>query len=224
MGEDPRQVHIVGSPGLDHLRRSALLDGPALEAALGAKLGQRNLLVTFHPVTLANDNGAGEFEEMLAALAMHDSAAGVRPTLWISRPNADTGGRAIAERLEAWVASWPGHAHVFASLGQIRYLSLMSVVDAVVGNSSSGLYEAPSFKIPTVNIGERQSGRLAAASVVHCPAERGAIALALARAVSMDCRSVVNPYGDGHSAGRIVGVLRAQHESAMQVRKTFHWV
>jgi UDP-N-acetylglucosamine 2-epimerase (non-hydrolysing)/GDP/UDP-N,N'-diacetylbacillosamine 2-epimerase (hydrolysing) len=218
MGEDPARVHVVGSPGLDHLHRRPLLARPELEAALGAPLGAKNLLVTFHPVTLDEHEGLVEFDALLGALA----ATPADTHLWFTRPNADTGGRAIAARLDVFAAQHAGRAKVYTSLGQLRYLSLMAQVDAVVGNSSSGLYEAPSFGVATVNVGDRQRGRLAAASVLHCKAEQGAIADAIQRALSLDCSCVVNPYGDGHSAPRIVRALRSLPPAAVLLRKPFH--
>jgi UDP-hydrolysing UDP-N-acetyl-D-glucosamine 2-epimerase len=219
LGEDPQCVHVVGSPGLDHLRRRPLLDRTALEQALGASLGGRNLLVTFHPVTLDADGGVGQVHQVLAAL--DDQPDGTR--IWVTRPNADAGGRVIAAEFERWAAARPGRVHLFDSLGQLRYLSLMAQVDAVVGNSSSGLYEAPSLGVPTVDIGDRQRGRLAASSVVHCTPQRSAIGQAIATALAMDCRGVVNPYGDGQSAGRIIDVLRRLPPAAQLLKKRFHW-
>lgn len=217
MGEDPASVHMVGSPGLDHLRRLPLLDRPALEATLGAPLGRRNLLVTFHPVTLEPEEGVRQQEELLEVLA----ALPQDTVVWCTRPNADTGGRGLVQALDQWAAG-RANVHVFSSLGQLRYLSLMAQVDAVVGNSSSGLYEAPSFRIPTVNIGDRQRGRTAPDSVIQCEPERGAIAAALERAWSLDCSAVVNPYGDGHSAPRIVAAVRALALAKSSLKKTFH--
>lgn len=220
LGEDPGRVHLVGSPGLDHLRRCPLLGRQALEAALGARLASSNLLVTFHPVTLNPDEGAAEFEELLAALA----ATSAQTRIWFTKPNADTGGRAMAARLDQWADAMGDRVHVRTSLGQLRYLSLMAQVDAVVGNSSSGLYEAPSLGTATVDIGDRQRGRLAAESVVHCAPERTAIVAAIERAVSLDCSRVDNPYGDGHSASRIVALLRALPPAQRLLRKRFHEV
>lgn len=217
MGEDPARVHVVGSPGLDHLRRTPLLEGEALEAALGAPLAARNLLVTWHPVTLETDGGLSGFEALLAAL----DAVGPEVTKWITRPNADPGGAAVEARLDRWAAG-RADVHVFASLGQLRYLSLMAQVDAVVGNSSSGLYEAPSFGVPTVDIGDRQKGRLAAASVIHCDPEPSAIEDAIRRAFEIDCSGVENPYGDGDSARRIVDILRAAPPREILRAKRFH--
>lgn len=220
LGEDPAHIHVVGSPGLDHLRRRPLLDRAALEASLGARLGARNLLVTFHPATLDPSDGLAQFDELLAAL----EAQAPDTTIWITEPNADTGGRSLTERLRAWAQQHPDCVRAHASLGSLRYLSLMAQVDAVVGNSSSGLYEAPSFEVPTVNIGDRQRGRLAAASVLHCAPERGAIESAIAQALALDCRGVVNPYGDGHSAPRIVACLRALASPQHLLQKHFHLI
>jgi UDP-hydrolysing UDP-N-acetyl-D-glucosamine 2-epimerase len=217
MGENPARVHTVGSPGLDHLKRKPLLDRAALEQALGHPLGKRNLLLTFHPVTLEADDGVGEFEALLQALDGLPSEV----TMWFTRPNADAGGRGLAARLDAYAAGHPGRAHVYASLGQLRYLSLMAQVDAVVGNSSSGLYEAPSLGVATVNIGDRQRGRLAAASVLHCEARAEAIGQAIRQAMAMDCRDVVNPYGDGATAPRILAALRSLPAADELLRKPF---
>jgi UDP-hydrolysing UDP-N-acetyl-D-glucosamine 2-epimerase len=219
MGEDPRHVHVVGSPGLDHLQRRPLLDRPALEASLGSPLGRRNALVTFHPVTLEPEEGLRQQEALLAAL----SSLGDEWALWFTLPNADTGGRGLAAALQAWAQNRSG-VHVAASLGQLRYLSLMREADVVVGNSSSGLYEAPSFCTPTVNIGDRQRGRLAAASVLHCAPEQAAIRDAIDRALALDCSGVVNPYGDGRSAPRIVQALRDMPPAERLLKKTFHTV
>lgn len=219
MGEDPARVHVVGSPGLDHLRRRPLLDRATLEGMLGAPLGVRNLLVTFHPVTLADDGGLGEFDELLAAL---DEQPG-DTVIWFTRPNADPGSSAITQHLDRWVEGHAGHVHVHTSLGQLRYLSLMALVDGVVGNSSSGLYEAPSFAVPAVDIGERQRGRLAAASVLRCASRRADISAAIRCAMAMDCSGVLNPYGDGATAGRVIALLRSLPPRSDLLRKPFHW-
>ena len=220
LGEDPRHVHVVGNPGLDHLVRLKLLDRKALGESLGAPLAKRNLLITFHPVTLEPGESERQFGELLDAL----DTLGDDTALWFTRPNADTGGRALSAALDAWAAPRSGRAHVHSSLGQLRYLSLMAQVDAVVGNSSSGLYEAPSFRVPTVNIGDRQRGRLSTASVVNCAPEREAIEAAIARALTLDCTAVVSPYGDGHAAARIVAALADLPPRADLLKKHFHLI
>lgn len=220
LGEDPARVHVVGSPGLDHLRRQTLLDRPALEVSLGASLGVRNLLVTFHPVTLEPGASDEQLQQLLLALEQQSDDT----VFWMTRPNADAGGRSISAGLDAWAARRPDRAHVYSSLGQLRYLSLMAQVDAVVGNSSSGLYEAPSLGVPTVDIGERQRGRVAAASVVHCAPDCEEIVAAIEHARALDCTEVVNPYGDGQSAPRIVAILRALPPAPELLKKHFHLV
>ncbi|HEX9395518.1 MAG TPA: UDP-N-acetylglucosamine 2-epimerase [Burkholderiales bacterium] len=217
MGEDPERVHVVGSPGLDNLKRLKLLERDALERELGAKLRQRNLVITFHPVTLAPQSSGAQLEELLQAL----DALGESYGLFFTLPNADTGGRALRQRIESFVATH-ANARAFASLGQLRYLSLMRLADAVVGNSSSGLYEAPALHKPSVNIGERQQGRLRAASVIDVEPARAAIGAAIARALTLDTRATRTPYGDGDAAQRIVEVIAAIGDPARLLRKRFH--
>lgn len=218
MGEDPSRIHVVGSPGLDHLLRSRLLARTELETALGAPLGQRNILITFHPVTLESGASEAQFQALLAALDDLDRDI----TLWFTRPNADTCGRALSLALDRWAATRGDRVHVYASLGQLRYLSLMAQADAVVGNSSSGLYEAPSFKVPTVDIGDRQRGRLAAPSVIHCEPDALSIAQAIDKALGMDCSDVINPYGDGETVGRIVEALHSLPPASVLLKKKFY--
>lgn len=217
MGENPDRVFIVGHLGLDHLNRLSLLDREALEKSLGASLGTKNLLVTFHPETLEPSAGETQLGELLAAL--HDLPPEI--VLWITKPNADPGGRALARQLEGWCEMHSDRAHLHTSLGHLRYLSLMAQVQAVVGNSSSGLYEAPSFQIPTVDVGDRQKGRLRAASVLHCPPERMAIGDTLRRALAMDCSGVVNPYGDGRTSARILEILKSVPLTRDTLKKPF---
>lgn len=216
LGEDPATVHVTGSPGIDVIKRLTLLTRDELRQALGCDFRSRNLLLTFHPATLDAQPATAQFDQLLAAL----DGLGPEVGLFFTLPNADPEGRALIARIEAFVATRP-HARAYASLGQLRYLSLMAQVDAVVGNSSSGLYEAPSLGKPTVNIGERQRGRLQAASVVNCPPTAAAIGAAVRQAFALDCRGVVNPYGDGESAARILAVLKAVPDPAALLRKRF---
>ena len=217
MGEDPSRVHVVGHPGLDHILRGPLLDRQALEISLGAPLGPRNILITFHPVTLAGDDGLDQFAALLAAL--EELPPDVR--LWFTRPNADMKGLTFGLKLDEWVAGFGSRARVYTSLGHTRYLSLLAQVDVVAGNSSSGLYEAPSFGIPTVDIGDRQRGRIAASSVLHCEPERSAIANSLKAALGVGRQAVVNPYGDGEASRRIVRILRGLPPTEVLLRKPF---
>ncbi len=219
MGENPAFVRVVGSPGLDTLSRTRLLDRVELEECLGSTLGEFNVLVTFHPVTLESEDGERQHEELPAALA----ELGGETMVWMTRPNADTGGRCLTAGLDRW-AIGRENVRVFTSLGHLRYLSLMAQADAVVGNSSSGLYEAPSLGVPTVNIGDRQRGRLSASSVLHCEPQRGAILACIRKALTMDCTGTVNPYGDGHSSQRIVDALLGLPPKERLLKKKFHFI
>ena len=217
MGENPAHVYDVGAPQLDHLRRTQLLDRTALESMLGFRLRRRNLLVTFHPATLDAQDPAQQFAELLVALQSLDEDFGFIFTL----PNADNRGRALIGMIDAFVAGPArGRAVAHPSLGHTAYLSALALVDAVVGNSSSALVEAPSLDKPAVNIGDRQKGRPRAASVIDCPPERKAIGTAIAKALALDCSSVVNPYGGGDASRRIAEVLRSVPLAALR-RKSF---
>lgn len=215
LGENPAHVYTVGSPGLDHLPRMRFLNRQELEQDLGFKFLARNLLITFHPSTLDSVDANAQFDQLLAALEQLDDTG-----LWFTYPNADPQGRRLISRLEEFVATHK-QAKAFSSLGQLRYLSLMAQVDAVAGNSSSGLYEAPSFKIPTVNIGDRQRGRLQALSVLNCEPYTEDILATILKSMQMDCSSTVNPYGDGNSSARILSVLKNIDDYRPLVKKSF---
>ncbi len=215
LGEDPSRVFIVGSPGLDRLRTTKLLERAAFFEAVGLAPRQRNLMVTFHPETLAIDTEAA-CREMLAALDKLGPDVG----LWFSGTNADVQGMAVGRLIAAFVGSH-ANAVLHPSLGSLKYFSALKYADAVVGNSSSGLYEAPSFATPTVNIGDRQKGRLRAASVIDVAPTREAIHQAIQRAFTLDCSGVENPYGDGHAAERIVTHLKALGDPRALLKKRF---
>jgi GDP/UDP-N,N'-diacetylbacillosamine 2-epimerase (hydrolysing) len=219
LGEDPERVFLVGGLGIDAIRRIRLMERTELEASLGFQLGKRNLLVTYHPVTLADSPSSAQMAELLAALdTLQDTK------LVFTMPNADTEGRELMAMVERFVASH-ANASAYVSLGQTRYLSCLRHVDGVVGNSSSGLCEAPSLGTGTINIGERQRGRLKAASVIDCEPRRDAIVAALKQLYSPEFRaalgSVRNPYGDGGAVAKIVQVLRSVSLDSL-VKKSFH--
>lgn len=206
MGERPERVFVTGAPGLDHMRRTPLMERAELERSLGFELSRPTLLVTYHPVTLDGRSPATPMTELLAALDTVPDA-----TIILTRSNADTDGRVINEMIDAYAAR-NARAHAFTSLGHRRYLSTLHAVDAVVGNSSSGIIEAPAVPVPSINIGDRQSGRLRAGSVVDCAEDRSDIAAALRRVLSDEHRrgiaAVRSPYGDGSAAERIRDLLR----------------
>jgi len=207
MGERPDRVYEVGALGLDSMHRLKMLTREELEKSLGFRLSKSNLLVTFHPVTALTNQSAAEFGELLAALAEVEDT-GIIFTL----PNADTESRGLISMIETFVAAHP-NACCHSSLGQLRYLSCMNVVDGVVGNSSSGLIEAPSLHKGTINIGERQRGRLKADSVIDCLPTKESIRGALLQLLSEEFRarlaSVVNPYGKPGASDKVLDVLRS---------------
>lgn len=216
MGENPAHIHNVGSPGVDYIQNCKLLTRDELSAKTGIVFGPKNLLVTFHPATLDAGSQSEQMNELLEAL----DSLGPETGLIFTMPNADTDGRALMEQLKQYVATRP-NARAFTSMGQLNYLSALSHVDAVVGNSSSGLYEAPSLKIPTVNIGDRQKGRLQATSIINCTADKEAIAGAIQQAFRMDTSTTSNPYGEGGSAKKIADILAALPDPASLLQKHF---
>lgn len=218
LGETPDRVFLVGGLGADAISRLQLLSRKDIEAILGFPLLARNLLVTFHPVTLEAGDSLRQIDAMLGALATHDDTR-----LIFTLPNADAGNRAIAERIDAFVAAHP-NARSVTSLGQLRYLSCARYVDAIVGNSSSGLLEAPSLGVATIDIGDRQAGRPRASSVLHCEPTRDGIDAALRIVYDPAFRATLprtqNPYGDVGAAARIVRLL-ATHSLEGLARKRF---
>lgn len=206
LGEQPERVFLVGGLGIDNIKCLKLLDRAELEASLDFKLEKKTLLITFHPVTLETSTAADQMTELLAALAeLKDTQ------LIFTMPNADTDGRALIRMVEQFVSQHP-NARAYTSLGQLRYLSCLAQVDGVVGNSSSGLSEAPSFKKGTINVGDRQRGRLQAESVINCEPTRRSIAAALERLYSADFQvsmtHVRNPYGDGGASEKVVETIK----------------
>jgi UDP-N-acetylglucosamine 2-epimerase (non-hydrolysing)/GDP/UDP-N,N'-diacetylbacillosamine 2-epimerase (hydrolysing) len=216
LGEAEERIHTVGSPGIDAILRAPHIAPGDLEKSLGHKLAGRYLLTTFHPVTLDALPSLDQLNELLAALQSIDPAIAVIFTL----ANADADGRALNAAIEDFAKQRP-NTFAHASLGPERYLNLMRRAAAVVGNSSSGLYEAPSFDVPTVNIGRRQEGRLRASSVIDCAPERAAIGAAIQKALALGPQGTLNPYGDGQAAARIVAVLKSIPDWSGLVYKRF---
>lgn len=207
LGEEPHRVFTVGALGLDNIRKMKLLSREQLEKRLHFTFGKRNFLITFHPVTLEKHQTESYFRALLDALEVFPDIK-----LLFTKANADTEGRVINQMIDQFVAAHPERAIAFASLGQLLYLSTMQYVDAVVGNSSSGIIEAPSFKIGTINIGSRQAGRIRAKSVIDCEPTKAAIVEAIHYLYSPEFQKILqeveNPYGDGRAAERIVQVLK----------------
>jgi GDP/UDP-N,N'-diacetylbacillosamine 2-epimerase (hydrolysing) len=206
LGEHPDRVFLVGGLGIENIMRLPLLNRQELEQALDFPLGKRNLLVTFHPVTLEQETSVPQMQGLLQALTLQQDTH-----LIFTMPNADTDGRVLFKMIEDYVKEQPETRKAFTSLGQLRYLSCLRHVNAVVGNSSSGLAEAPSFRIGTINIGDRQRGRLKAKSVIDCEPNQQSIQKAFERLYSIAFQEklafVQNPYGEGGASEKIVKVL-----------------
>jgi len=219
LGEAPDRVFTVGGLGVDRLQSITLLDRAALETSLDFTFGARTLLVTFHPATLETASALSQLDELLAAL---DSYPDVH--LLFTMPNADAEGRALFGRITAYVQT-RANARAFVSLGHRRYLSCLAQVDGVIGNSSSGLAEVPSFRKGTVNIGDRQTGRLKAASVIDCDPDRVSIRAAITQLYSPGFQAslsgVTNPYGNGGASAAIVECLRTVSLDGL-VKKVFY--
>jgi UDP-hydrolysing UDP-N-acetyl-D-glucosamine 2-epimerase len=216
LGENPEYIFNVGSPSLDLIRRLNFISRGQLEQDLGFVFREKNLLITFHPVTIEVGKTAEQCEALLTALDGECPLTGLIFTM----PNADTEGRAIVRMINDFVVT-RSNAAAFTSLGYQRYLSVMKLVDAVVGNSSSGLYEAPALKKPTINIGDRQRGRLKATSVIDCAPEAEAIRESLVKARIMDCSSVVSPYGTGTATEQMFSIIRELHNPSDLLKKRF---
>jgi GDP/UDP-N,N'-diacetylbacillosamine 2-epimerase (hydrolysing) len=166
LGEHPSRVFNVGGMGIENIKRLKLLSKDEFEKSIEFKLNIKNILVTFHPVTLENSTAKEQFQELLDAIDELEDT-----NIIFTKANSDTDGRVINQMIDEYVTKNSHKSIVFTSLGQLRYLSALQYVDAVVGNSSSGLAEAPSFKIGTINIGDRQKGRIKASSVIDCEAK-----------------------------------------------------
>lgn len=207
LGEAPERVFNVGAIGLDHLNRSSFLSVDELATSLNFPLHQPYVVVTYHPVTLADEEPTASFTALLEALEQYPDVQVI-----LTYPNADDGGRRIIPLLEAYAAGQPQRVLAIPSLGQVRYLSAIKYAAAVVGNSSSGIIEVPSLDVPTVNIGMRQKGRLAATSVLDCDATASAIKaaldVALSRSYKVNDEQVYNPYGQGNASQQVISMLK----------------
>jgi UDP-N-acetylglucosamine 2-epimerase (non-hydrolysing)/GDP/UDP-N,N'-diacetylbacillosamine 2-epimerase (hydrolysing) len=203
MGEESWRVHRAGAPSLDHLRRSQLLTRAELESRLGLTVRSPAILVAWHPVTILPDTNA-------ETGALFQSLAHLHGQLIFIYPNADAGSHALIARARSLGESRTG-THIFVNLDAVTYWSLLRAVDAMVGNSSSGIMEAASYALPVVNVGMRQQGRERAANVVDAPADADSIRTAIDRVLSPEFRTALrgmaNPYGDGTAAATIARVL-----------------
>ena len=207
LGEQPERVFNVGATGIDNIIKLELLSKDAFEKSINFKMGKKNLLVTFHPVTLESGTAKEQFSNLLAALEQLDETC-----IIFTKANADTHGRIINKMIDQYVGERPKTTIAFTSLGTLRYLSAMQYINGVIGNSSSGLLEAPSFNIGTINIGDRQRGRIKAESVIDCEPTAENISIALERLMSSEfsesVKQVKNPVGEGGAAEKIVKIIK----------------
>ncbi|MDI9800216.1 UDP-N-acetylglucosamine 2-epimerase [Citrobacter koseri] len=210
LGEHPDRVANVGAIGLDHLKRGKFMTVEELSASLNFSLKKPYVLVTYHPVTLGNEPAEASFIALLDALDKFPELQVI-----LTYPNADDGGRKIIPLLEAYAAKSPERVKAIPSLGQVRYLSAVKYASAVVGNSSSGIIEVPAFDVPTVNIGVRQKGRMAAQSVLNCDATTESISAALTCAISRsyirEGEQISNPYGKGNTSAKIIKMIKSMN-------------
>lgn len=220
LGEHPDRVYNVGGMGIENIKRLQLLDKKAFEESIDFKLAKKNILVTFHPVTLEESTAQSQFQELLNAL---DSLIDTHTIF--TKANSDTDGRIINQMIDEYVAKNKDKSVAFTSLGQMRYLSALQFMDAVLGNSSSGLLEAPSFKIGTINIGDRQLGRLKAQSIIDCKPEQKSIGQAIEKLYSDEFRAnlknVQNPYGTGNASIKIIDIIKKTDVSNI-MKKSFY--
>ena len=207
LGENPKRVFNVGGIGIENIKRNKLLSKDEFEKSIGFKLNKKNILVTFHPTTLEYKTSQKQFQELL------DVIEGLKDiNIIFTKSNSDTDGRIINQMIDEYVNKNPYKSVGFASLGQLRYLSALRYVDIIVGNSSSGLLEAPSFKIGTINIGDRQNGRIKAESIIDCSPNSKSIKKAFTKIYSNKfqelLKNVKNPYGNGCASQKIIRVLK----------------
>ncbi|ALV21570.1 UDP-N-acetylglucosamine 2-epimerase [Carnobacterium antarcticum] len=223
LGEQPERVFNVGAIGIENIVKMPLMTKAELEASLGITFNKRLLLVTFHPVTLENKTSAAQFKELLEALDIVEDA-----TIIFTKANSDTDGRIINQLIDDYTKLHSAKSLAFTSMGQLRYLSAMKLASAVIGNSSSGIIEAPSFKIPTVNIGDRQKGRMQAESVIDCEPKKEAIDKAIHLALSVgfhaQLKKMENPYGDGKVSEKIIKSIRDSLSKDISLKKSFHTI
>ncbi len=221
LGEMPQTVYNVGALGIENAKTLPLLHKEELEKELDFRFTTATIMVTYHPVTLEKMASEIQFKMLLDVIDRHREISVI-----FTKANADTDGRIINRMIDDYVNSNKERCRGYTSLGQLRYLSALQFCDAVVGNSSSGIIEVPSFKIPTVNIGDRQRGRIHAESVIDCGYSREEIEVALLKALSFDFRdrlaNIENPYEGQHTSYEIVRIISEALRNGIDAKKKFY--
>lgn len=217
LGEDPKRVFNVGAPGIENIKKVLLMDKKELESTLdGFTFNDKTLLITYHPVTLENSTAEEQIQNLLSAL---DEYSDIK--IIFTLPNSDTDGRVIIKLINEYVSKHQEKAIAYPSLGLKRYLSALQFVKAVVGNSSSGIIEVPSFGIPTLNIGDRQKGRIAADSVINCGTSKKNILEGLDKVLNSGHTEIHNPYEGKNTTADILHVLKTYPLEGL-IQKTFY--
>lgn len=221
LGENPDRVFSVGALGVENIKSLQLMEKEELEKSIQFCFDRPTVMVTYHPVTLENFTSRQQFQNLLNVLEQREEVK-----IIFTKANADTDGRVINQMIDEFVSEHKNRCAAFTSMGQIRYLSALQYCVAVVGNSSSGIIETPSFRIPTVNIGDRQKGRASAKSVIHCGVEETAIAQALKKAMDSDFRELVctgeNPYEGTNTSEKIMAIIKKYFEGEISLKKKFY--
>ncbi len=221
LGEDPERVFNVGAIGIESIKELKLLNKSELEKSISFKLDKKTALVTFHPVTLENNTSKKQFQELLNAL---DKFKDLK--IIFTKANSDTNGRIINSMIDEYVYSNKNRTIAFTSMGQLRYLSAMKYIDLVIGNSSSGIIEAPYFNVPTINIGDRQKGRTQAQSIINCKPIKQDIYYSIIKALSEkfinSIKDASNPYGNGVVSKKILMRIKESLNTGIELKKVFY--
>lgn len=221
LGEDPSSVYNFGSPAIDNIYNLKLIDKKSLEKIINFKISDKCFIITFHPVTLENSSAENQFRELLFVLKKFNNYK-----LIFTYPNADPEGRIIIKMIEEFISQNPSQSISSKSLGQIKYFSILKHVTLVIGNSSSGLIEVPSFRIPTINIGDRQKGRIKAKSVIDCSPNKKSIEQAINKGISKHfqegLKKLKNPYGEKGASKKIVKQLENVKIDKDLLKKKFY--
>ena len=221
LGEQPRNVYHVGALGIENIKRLKLFEKGELEKAIGFSFGKSTIMVTYHPVTLENVTARTQFGNILEVLDAHKDLYVI-----FTKANADMDGRIINRMIDDYVSEHTERCVAFTSMGQVRYFSALQFCDAVIGNSSSGIIEVPSFGIPTVNIGDRQKGRIHADSVIDCGNAGEQIERALTMALSAEFRKAAkqttNPYEGEFTSDKIIEIISNALYNGLDIKKRFY--
>ncbi len=220
LGEDPKRVFVTGNLGIDRLRKTKLLSKKLIERKMKFKFKKKNILITYHPVTLEKNTSAVQFRQILLAVSKLKDTK-----LIFTYPNSDTNGRVIINMIKKFVFSKKNNSVKFISLGHLNYLSILKYVDCVLGNSSSGILEAPSLKIPTINIGDRQEGRLKANSIIDSKPVKNSILQSIKKIYSKSFRynlkNTQNPHEYKNSADKIYQIIK-KRKAPLELKKSFY--